>query len=268
MHGVPPPMTAIRPWIMRHCPPRWREGIYYRVFQSRAPGFPTLYREAPLEYGRNAFMWNLIPGDIISGCVAFTGLYEWHLTQRIVELVKGGAARFIDVGANMGYFSVLWASLNPASKVTSFEPVGRNVELLTGNRDGNRLGDRIEIIGKAVSDSDGELTFDAGPPDQTGWGGISTAGSLIIPCVRLDDVIGDEPVDLMKVDVEGAEALVLRGAGRLLSRGIIRRIVFEYNPERAAEHEASNARSIVERHGYRCRRLGADAGMWLAERFN
>lgn len=261
-------MTAKRPWIMRHCPPRWREGIYYRVFQSRAGRFSSLYREAPLQYGHNAFMWNLVRGDIISGCVAFTGLYEWHLTRKIVELVKGGAARFIDVGANMGYFSVLWASLNPTSKVTSFEPVARNVELLTGNRDGNRLGDRIEIIAKAVSDFSGQLTFDAGPPEQTGWGGISGAGALSIPCVRLDDLIGDESVDLMKIDVEGAEALVLRGAERTLSRGFIRRIVFEYNPERASEHEASNARSIVERHGYRCRRLGADAGMWLAERLN
>ena len=236
------------------------------MFQSRAGQFSRLFREAPLKYARDTSMLNLVPGDIISGCIAFTGLYEWHLTQKIVELVHGGATRFIDVGANMGYFSVLWASLNPLAKVTSFEPVTRNVELLTGNRDGNQLGERIEIIGKAVSDFTGHLKFDSGPSEQTGWGGISSSGSLSVPCLRLDEIIGDETVDLMKVDVEGAEALVFKGADRLLRNGIIRRIVFEYNSERAADHKEGNALSIVESFGYKCHRLGSSDGMWLADR--
>ncbi len=259
-------MLTAKPWLMRLCPLRWREGVYYRLFQRRAAKFLPLYQCASIECSHGAFMWNLVPGDIISGSVAFTGVYEWHLTQKIVQLVQGGAGRFIDVGANMGYFSILWGSLTPKAKVTSFEPIERNVKLLTRNRDGNNLGDRIEIIAKAASDSNGGLTFDPGPPDQTGWGGISPTGPLTIPCVRLDDAIGDERVDLMKIDVEGAEAFVLRGAERLMRQGTIRRVVFEYNSERAADHLGDNARSIMESHGYRCQRFCP--GMWLAERLD
>ena len=252
--------------MMKLCPARWREGLFYRVFQHRAAQHAMLYQCAPLTYSRGACMWDLVPGDVISGCVAFTGLYEWHLTRKIVELVQGGAGRFVDVGANMGYFSLLWASLSERAKVTSFEPVARNIGLLTTNREKNRLADRIEVIPKAASDTNGSLTFAEGPADQTGWGGISAGGSLTIPCVRLDDTVGDERIDLLKVDVEGAEAMVLRGAQRLLRDGVVRRIVFEHNSERAADHPGDDARAIVESHGYRCQPLGPGAGMWLAER--
>jgi len=254
-----------RPWWMRICPAKWREAVYYRFLQKRTGDFASLYTRASLLYAHDASMWDLIPGDVISGCVAFGGVYEWHLTQMMVELVKGGAETFIDVGANMGYFSVLWASLSTRARVISFEPVRRNLIRLANNRERNSLGDRIKVIDKAASNYSGEVRFAEGPELQTGWGGMSTEGSLIVPCVRLDEIVEERKIDLLKVDVEGAEAVVLRGCERLLGNRAIRRIVFEYNRERAADYVGEDPCDLLEIYGYRCTHLKDRGGMWLAE---
>ncbi|MDB6110405.1 MAG: hypothetical protein JWR69_2155 [Pedosphaera sp.] len=259
------PVVNQRPWLMRICPPRWRESLFYRLYLDRFGEFTPLYRGAALEFALNIYMWNLVPGDIISGCIALGGIYEWYLSRRIVAMVRCGSTRFVDVGANMGYFSLLWASLSDHARVTAVEPVARNVALLTANRDGNGLRERIKIVAAAASDSKGQISFAEGPADQTGWGGIAASGATQVPCVRLDEVIGDEFIDLLKIDVEGAEALVLSGARRLLEERRIRRIVFENNLERAAEHTGDCAKNIVEAYGFSCVRLGRNQGMWWAE---
>ena len=112
----------------------------------------------------------VLPGDVISDYIAFTGAYELALSRRVVELATRGGI-MIDVGANLGYFSLLWASQRPDNRVIAFEASPRNVRLLDQNVRTNAFESRIRIVPCAAAATPGRLAFDVGPDDQTGWAG-------------------------------------------------------------------------------------------------
>ena len=176
-------------------------------------------------------MYGLLPGDIISGNIAFSGFYHLALSQHIVQLARKGSV-FVDVGANMGYFSLLWAGVNPSGRVTAFEASPRNIALIENNISRNHLSNRITLVPKAAGNHSGTITFDAGPADQTGWGGISSTVSpttIDVPLVRLDQELPDSPIDVLKIDIEGADTWVLLGCEALLKKKRIGTIFFEQN---------------------------------------
>lgn len=80
----------------------------------------------------------LVPGDHISDIIAFTGVYEMSLTKRVVDLARQGGV-LVDVGANLGYFPLLWAALNRENKCFAFEASPRNIPLLNRNISRNSL---------------------------------------------------------------------------------------------------------------------------------
>jgi len=129
----------------------------------------------------------------------------------------------------------LWAGSNPNGRVISFEAAPRNIALLENNVARNRLADRMTIVPKAAGKSTGRISFDAGPADQTGWGGITssvTASTITVPLVRLDQELPDASIDVLKVDVEGADTWVLFGCDALLKKKRIGTLFFEQNRER------------------------------------
>ena len=87
----------------------------------------------------------LVPGDCISDVIAFTGVYELKLSRRISELARRGGI-LIDVGANLGYYSLMWAALNPRNKCIAFEASPRNIEILRHNISTNGLDKQITLI--------------------------------------------------------------------------------------------------------------------------
>jgi FkbM family methyltransferase len=213
-------------------------------------------------------MYDLIPGDIISGNIVFNGFYELKLSREIARLSRDGTL-FVDVGANMGYFSLLWAGLNPRARVIAFEAAPRNIKLIAHNSDRNRLADRITLVPKAAGHKTGTVHFNAGPIEQTGWGGISndaSANNIEVPLVRLDEELPDEVIDVLKIDVEGADTWVLYGCEQLLRKRQIRKIFFEQNDTRMAELGigANEARDFLASVGYRCIPFGHDGGNWIA----
>ena len=139
-------------------------------------------------------------------------VYLENAHARLLNLVKPGDVVF-DCGANEGYISTLlaiWAG--PTGKVLAFEPDPKNVELIRTNAKINGL-DNIEAIQKAVSDiDDQEVTFGAeiigGSPDI----------SYNVQTTTLDKYADLKP-SLVKIDVEGYELPVLRGAQKILKQG-------------------------------------------------
>lgn len=213
-------------------------------------------------------MFSLIPGDTISGNIAFNGFYELELSREIARLSKVGSL-FVDVGANMGYFSLLWAGLNPRARVIAFEAAPRNIKLIAHNIDQNGLADRIALVPKAAGHKTGTVHFNTGPIDQTGWGGISidaSANNVEVPLVRLDEELPDEVIDVLKIDVEGADTWVLYGCEQLLRKRQIRRIFFEQNSVRMAELGigANEAMDFLASVGYACIPFGQGGGEWVA----
>ena len=196
-----------------------------------------LYEAAPLRYADGVVM-ELVPGDVISDCIAFTGLYELALTRRVAVLARRGGL-LVEVGANLGYFTLLWAAAHPENRVVAFEASPRNVEILRRNVARNGLEGRVDVVAQAAGREQGQLRFDVGPVEQTGWGGFSpdgggAGGSIEVDVVRVDDVLADAPVALLKVDVEGADAWALEGCGRLLKRKLVREVWYEENRPRMA----------------------------------
>ncbi len=247
-----------RPLLLRLLPDHLRTSVWARYYRGAHARWELLYRDAELRYAPGVYM-HLVPGDVISDCIAFTGVYEPVVTKRVVQLAKAGGL-FIDVGANLGYFALLWAAANPDNTCIAFEPSPRNVELLQRNIQRNGYESRIQVIAKAAGSSAGRLQFHPGPKDQTGWGGFTTTGGgLEVDVVRVDEVVpAGSHVALLKVDIEGADAWALMGCERLLKARAVDEILFEQNKPRirALGIPENAAQDFLKSVGYQLRPMG------------
>jgi len=166
-----------------------------------------------------------------------------------------------DVGAYRGYISLLCAKYGKGH-VLSIEPFPRNAEELRAHLAANtQLASRIEILAAAVTDVDGEVGLripDAAAECQVMCRGVQTwdeayqVGVIHVRSVRLDSLLqqGRKPPGLIKIDIEGAEALALAGGVRLLRH---------HRPVVLAEvhNEVASTASIalLREHGYDVRRI-------------
>jgi len=257
-----------RPLLSRLLPNRFKQSLYYRYYHTRHSQWRSLFEAAPLALARNVSMFGLLPGDVISGNIAFNGFYELALSQHIIKRAKEGGL-LVDVGANMGYFSLLWAAKSPAGRVVAFEAAPRNVVLMQNNIRRNGFSERITLVPKAAGNRAGTAAFDAGPAEQTGWGGISSTTSdttVLVPLVRLDEELPDGPIEVLKIDVEGADTWVLLGCESLLKAKRVRTIYFEQNKDRMAQLgiDVGEAKTFLHDLDYTCVPLGGDEGEWIA----
>lgn len=225
---------AKRPLLLRLLPGRVADSLWARLYLGKHGAWPSLYSDAELCYARGMRM-ELISGDIISDAIAFTGVYERVVTRRVAALAKRGGL-FVDVGGNLGYFSLIWAAGNPVSRCLTVEASPRNIDILRRNVAKNHVEDRIEILPYAAGRINGKLHFDLGPIGETGWGGFAStaaAGTVQVDVVRLDDVVSSEnTVELLKVDIEGADVWALQGCESLFKKRRVREVWFEQNKPR------------------------------------
>lgn len=181
---------------------------------------------------------------------------------------------FVDVGANIGWFSANAAGLvGPAGRVFSFEPRVDSFRALSRTFEDNNFMDRGVLTNAAVGEEAGEVSIgwtpQLGNPGGT-WtlpyeeleNDFRASGAELqrAPVVVLDDVIGDAPVDLLKIDIEGAEPIALRGAKQLLQRQRPT-ILCELNPillQKVSRTRPQDFIRSVEGSGYRCHVLEAD----------
>jgi FkbM family methyltransferase len=120
----------------------------------------------------------------------------------------GTAPRILDVGANIGMFGVFALDRWPGARITAFEPDPDNLRVLRRTVAANDVGDRWEVVGRAVSNAPGELSF---VPDLRAEAHIADAhetGTITVPTVDFYDWQSDG-VDLVKMDIEGGEWAIL-----------------------------------------------------------
>jgi FkbM family methyltransferase len=157
-----------------------------------------------------------IAGSFNHGC--WLGSYEAAKQRKVIELVSPGMVCW-DVGANVGYYTLLFAELvGGRGRVFAFEPFPRNVDLLRRHVGINGYRN-VRIFPWALGDFDGEVPLDPGPDPSMGR--IAAAGPLKTPCAKADTLLAAgevEAPDVIKIDVQGAEAEVLRGARRAMER--------------------------------------------------
>lgn len=144
------------------------------------------------------------------------GTYEPDQTSRVVQELSEGSV-FYDVGAAVGYYTVLAAPrVGAAGRVLAFEPDPKNAAFLRRHVEINRFTN-VVVRQSAVGDRDGTATFTCG--SGTGTGHLSDDGGAPVAICRLDSMVEEHgwPTH-MKIDVEGAELEVLRGAQGILKR--------------------------------------------------
>jgi FkbM family methyltransferase len=179
----------------------------------------------------NGSVINVGLGDYLQQQIFFDGYYERPLVDWLERTLRPEDV-FWDVGANIGAISLVAA--RRCRRVVAFEPDPRSLSRLEQNVRANRLT-QIEIVAGALGVSAGTATLYQAADVNTGMTSLvpgrgRTVGEPLVQVLRADDVIAQRPElmpTVMKLDVEGAEHLVLAGASNLLRSGRLRAVVFE-----------------------------------------
>ena len=159
--------------------------------------------------------------DMSVAQVIRSGAYERHLLAFFKAFVRPGM-HVIDAGANIGFYTLLSASLaGPLGRVWSFEPNPENARLVLASAAHNGFRN-IELHPVALGNRRGHAEF---TPAMGSNGGLSDAAHRnvlhpacrIVPIARLDDFVPPR-ADLLKMDVEGAEGMLLEGARASIER--------------------------------------------------
>jgi FkbM family methyltransferase len=184
-----------------------------------------------------------------------------------VRRVVGSGEIVVDAGANVGYFTMLLASLvGSGGKVHAFEPLERNAALLDRSVRENRFDDRVVVLRAAVGARSGQgqvlairdglnsgtAFLSADPPGA--WDGYDAHA---VPVVALDEYPFAGRLAFVKLDVEGAEMLAVRGACRRL-RSDRPVILAELNPVQLRRVSGCGPEELVgeiEELGYAAHRL-------------
>ncbi len=157
------------------------------------------------------------------GRLMWTGCYEPELVAFLRQVLDPGTT-FVDVGAHIGYFSILAAALvAEIGAVYSFEPDPDCFSRLAVN---SCPYPWIITYNSAVADRNGEISFYRSPKQsESGWGAIfnedGKRAELSVRVCTLDNWMsreGIEKIDVLKMDVEGSEYRVLEGAQALIAR--------------------------------------------------
>ncbi len=177
--------------------------------------------------------------------IAVKRSYEPEVTRAMREALKPGMV-MLDLGANIGYYSLLAASrIGPQGKVIAFEPGRESCDLLKLSLDANgfrnvtvhncAVADINGVVGFGVDDSNGAISRDDPAKSQ-----------YQVQAVKLDDFLKDEPrLDVVKIDIEGAEGRAIQGMQGLLTRH--RPIVFtEFFPAALQQQSAISGEAYLD----------------------
>jgi FkbM family methyltransferase len=254
-----------------------------------------LKRTLPWLHGflkRRAASWQAAPAPLVPVLKRVRGEFFWthprvltletrdaepHICSWILaHLPRGGT--FFDVGAHCGWLSMKAARhVGRGGRVIAFEPTPVLLDILNYQQRRNRLP-QMTVIGMAVSDSDtghvpfyllnGGLSFrnslTIGPQDLPFLGGVEKT-RIDVPALTLDTYCRTEGLtpDVIKIDVEGAEFLVLRGSSRILLEHHPVLIVSVHPYWLPPSQSTEQILEFLAGHGYRVR----DSHVVRAERY-
>jgi FkbM family methyltransferase len=174
------------------------KNLILRIPQGTLKGHKWVVASGPLEY--------------------YIGCYESAKTRLIEAYIQEGRV-FYDLGAHVGYFTLLAALLvKESGHVVSFEPNPDNIKHLKRHIYMNNYSN-VKVIEAAVSNVDGFASFNNKRESSTGK--LSLEGNIQVVTRTIDTLVGEgeiPPPDYMKIDVEGSEAQVLRGALKTIEK--------------------------------------------------
>lgn len=199
------------------------------------------------------------------------GAYEPRETEIMMSLLTG-AQVVIDIGANIGWFSLLFASRCPNAKIHAFEPLPLFFNYLQQNVKLNGFEKTVSVHQIGLSDENKDVSYFVEPGNGTNASMINVADSDNVQVIggkviTLDQWVSQTQVepDFVKCDVEGAELLVMRGADSVLTSS--RPIVFLEMLRKWAKpygYHPNDLIGLFKQYGYICCGIG-ESGNRLVE---
>ena len=204
----------------------------------------------------------------------------WEIeNQRLLDLLRGALEPgdgFLDVGANVGIFAIPIAlHVGPGGRVFAFEPAPDMAADLRTRAESADVAGRLDIreVALGAERDTLELRVDPDDPADATKRSLFVGGDVVarVPVVPLDELVAtgeltlDPPVGAVKIDVEGAEILVLRGMRSTLEAQRPRLVVvetIETHLQRAG-FELDDIGRELEPLGYRRIAQEADTGLWF-----
>lgn len=178
------------------------------------------------------------PADVgLSRTLAADGYWEMWLTEALETVLRPGMVA-IDIGANVGYFTLLMASrVGAGGRVFAFEPNPPIGDLLLESARRAGLADRITVRRDPLWDADGEQSVLKVPEAEPKNAHLVTHAGEDVPGIRmtsrrLDGYRDLLDADVIKIDVEGAEERIWRGMSGLLARKRALTVFLEFSPVR------------------------------------
>ncbi|MFO0710549.1 MAG: FkbM family methyltransferase [Sandaracinus sp.] len=174
----------------------------------------------------------------------YFGLHEVEDMAFVTHALRASDL-FVDVGANVGSYTVLAGGVSGA-RVIACEPIAATRARLERNVAVNQLQARTRVEAVAVSDHDGTVSMTS---DRDTMNTVALEGGVEVPARTLDTLLAGEVPRVLKVDVEGHEAAVLRGASRTLASEGLEAIVLE-----PGGSEVDFVRATLASHGFEAHR--------------
>jgi FkbM family methyltransferase len=185
---------------------KWLKPLYT---STMAMGTPV----ATVTTSAGVLKWRI---DHLTSQPHLLGTYEPYMQEALQRFVRPGAVVY-DVGAHVGFHSLYSALLvGPSGRVIAFEPDPEAIETLRREVSANP-GLRVEIVGCALSDTSGTLQLDTSI--ESSQARITPSGAVRVEGRTVDLLVLEgklPPPDVIKIDVEGHEGHVLRGAADTL----------------------------------------------------
>jgi FkbM family methyltransferase len=222
---------------------------------------PILLRRARSPVVENVHGHRMFVDDKDSMGLSIDPAFEPLETRFCIAAAKPGGV-VVDIGANIGYYTLLFAKhVAPSGKVVAFEPDPDNFRLLSANVTMNAYAN-VTVVQAAVSNANEQLelyrnetnrmdhrTYDAGE----GWEAVP------VPAIRLDDYFTSDSrgIDLIKMDIQGSEPRALAGMTRLLTENPAVVLVTEFWPYglRGARQDPAEFLTQLSRLGFRFWRI-------------
>jgi len=219
----------------------------FNIGLGQIPGVQVLYKYIWKHYGPkgirltqvNDFMMYVACYDwAVAPTLLFAHIWEPAETEICKRYIKRGMT-VIDAGSYIGYYSLLASKLvGSEGKVYSFEPSPESLELLYKNIQINNCKN-IQVFEGAVTDKVGHIPFHISLTNLSGSSmftrysdPIGFRGSQIeVRTTSLDEAIGDERVDFIKMDIEGGEAKAIKGMANIIKNNPNLKMIIEICPK-------------------------------------
>jgi len=199
-----------------------------------------------------------------SSHMLMSGYWEMWVTEAMVARVRPGM-HVVDCGANLGYFTLIMADLvGPGGRVDAFEPNPAIAAKLAKSMELNGFLDRTTVHEAALAQASGEALLHV-PPREPKNAYLSPVAaraadsSVAIKTLRLDEIESAETIDLIKIDVEGAEENVWTGMQRILDAKRALTVILEFASARYADPKGFIDRILS--HGFSLELIDYVAGV-------